>query len=660
MDPTAIDPSVMRYHNWWNYYERGQTRLAAGDVGGAQADFENCVGLRRNVKFSFPEEHWRVRTYGMHFLNAYFPHRELGVCYYLEGDFVAATTWLTKSLDMQPSGRAKHYLNKVRAQALKQKQVPAPVIEIAAESLVRLTNARKRTLAGNAHGKGHIQNLAVGKQRSFIELAADTQPFKEDITLRSGLNRIPISATDLKGQTTKRIVEWIADWDPPVITITKAQQAAGGWRVEGVCADAIMLGDVAIMANAAQALPAKGKKAVPLAFTLRKGERVTVVASDAAGNRLSAAFDERSLGLDEQAWLYERATATAKSDRMTDGADWIAAQTASPKEDRLKPSIRISANTRGTTEVFRDEFFFSGEARDAGGLASVAINGEELLDTDGALQYHFARRLPLDDIDTTNAFELVVTDAAGNRNVKTFSVIMRNPEYLDDEYRLTLGIPPVSTTEAHASDAATIRVELEDALVEWPARFNLVARDENWADILTEQKLSVSELSDPRAALELGKIVTAELFLMGNLIQEANGVTIYVSIVDIDKGRVVAGTDVYTENLSDFRDRQFFVSGLARKVEQEFPFVQGRVETVTGNDVVINVGSENGVARGMKFVVLEHTSEDDTISDVDVRFFNQKWVQLSVKRTNPKKGTASVVPGSAKDVVQKGDFIVSR
>ncbi|MGY9106437.1 MAG: hypothetical protein ACKVG0_07875, partial [Alphaproteobacteria bacterium] len=141
MDPTAIDPSVMRYHNWWNYYERGQTRLAAGDVGGAQADFENCVGLRRNVKFSFPEEHWRVRTYGMHFLNAYFPHRELGVCYYLEGDFVAATTWLTKSLDMQPSGRAKHYLNKVRAQALKQKQVPAPVIEIAAESLVRLTNA---------------------------------------------------------------------------------------------------------------------------------------------------------------------------------------------------------------------------------------------------------------------------------------------------------------------------------------------------------------------------------------------------------------------------------------------------------------------------------------------------------------------------------------
>ncbi|MGY9106438.1 MAG: hypothetical protein ACKVG0_07880, partial [Alphaproteobacteria bacterium] len=120
-------------------------------------------------------------------------------------------------------------------------------------------------------------NLAVGKQRSFIELAADTQPFKEDITLRSGLNRIPISATDLKGQTTKRIVEWIADWDPPVITITKAQQAAGGWRVEGVCADAIMLGDVAIMANAAQALPAKGKKAVPLAFTLRKGERVTVV-----------------------------------------------------------------------------------------------------------------------------------------------------------------------------------------------------------------------------------------------------------------------------------------------------------------------------------------------------------------------------------------------
>ncbi|MDA1043723.1 MAG: hypothetical protein O3C57_00715 [Verrucomicrobia bacterium] len=664
MNPARIDPTIMRYHNWWNHYERGQTRLAAGDLQGAQEDFENCLGLRREAKFSFPEEHWRVRTYGMHFLNAYFPHRELGICHFLRGDLTEARKYLLKSLTQEPSGRAKHYMNQVEMQALKQQRVPPPVIDIQPESLIKITNARKRILKGRAQGVGHIRDLDINQTRKFIELAMREQPFQEEITLRSGLNRIQIAATDLAGQTSTRVVEWVADWEPPAVTITKAAPAPGGWTLQGLCADSLMLSEVSIETDVVRRLDAQGKMKVAFDFTLRKGGKAVIHAADSAGNIFAATFDEESLGLEKQVWLYERALAMAPSDEThTDGRMLLAAQTPVPapdRIDRLKPSFKISADSRRVSEIFREDFFLSGEARDAGGLASVSINGEALLEHPGALQHFFARRLPLDGLGVTNQFELVAVDTAGNTSTKSFRVVMRSPEYLNDKVRLTLGIPPVSAPETMLKDADTVRVELEDALVEWPARFNVVAREENWDKILTEQKLSMSALSDPRAALQIGKIVTAELFLMGRLIEEANGTTIYLSVVDIDQGRVIAGTDVYTENIDDFRNRQYYVSGLARKVEQEFPFIQGRIEDVSGTSVIIDVGSEQGVTRGMRFVVLEGAHADDTLENANVRFFTEQWIQLAIKQTKSSQGVAEVLPGSAKRLVQKGDFVVTR
>ncbi len=659
MDPSGIDPAIMRHHNWWNYYTRGQERLEAGNLAGAKSDFENCLGLRRDAKFPFAEEHWRVRTYGMHFLNAYFPHRELGVCHYLLNDMENAEHFLKKSIHLEPSGRAKHYLNQVHARTIRQKAIPAPAIELDADAMVKITRARKRTVSGRAAGPGLIQDLFINGQREFIELAAAVQPFEREVSLKSGLNRVTIEAVDLKGQRKSKVVQWVADWDPPVVTITGAQRiAGGGWAVEGVCTDRVGLSDITFIGKAANAIKAGGEKSVPLTFKIPKGATVSFRATDLAGNGILSAYNAASLGLEQRAALQQDRWLAAAGD----GANLAGLLAAADGEaaDTLKPSLKIDVSNRGVIEVFREEFFLSGEARDGGKLASVSINGENLLEEDGALHYHFARRLPLEDIGITNTFIVAATDKAGNSSSKTFRVVRQNPDYLEDEYRLSMGLPPMAAVPEVAGQADIVRLDLEAALVEWPARFNLVAREENWETILTEQKLSSSELADPRAALELGKIVPAELFLMGNLIKEAGGVTIKASIVDMEKGRVIAAADVYSESIEDFQERNFKTSGLAMKVEQNFPFVEGVINTVDASTVVINIGRNQGVSTGMKFIVLERSDPDTSIEDSDVRFYEDRWVQLAVSRTKSSEGTANVLPGEARGIVKTGDYVVSR
>src|SRR5262245_51135896 len=85
------------YHtNWWNFYRRGLAALDQQNYTEARADFETALGLRAGARYGYDHEDWRVRTYGVHFLNGYFPNRELGVCLYHLKDTTGAIDYLEK------------------------------------------------------------------------------------------------------------------------------------------------------------------------------------------------------------------------------------------------------------------------------------------------------------------------------------------------------------------------------------------------------------------------------------------------------------------------------------------------------------------------------------------------------------------------------------
>ncbi|MBI3118535.1 MAG: hypothetical protein HYZ00_07600, partial [Candidatus Hydrogenedentes bacterium] len=96
---------------WWNYYTRGASLLDGGFYAEAERDFRTALITRKK------DQLW-PRTYGLHFLSDYFPHRELGIAAYYQGNLDTADTELQLSLGQQHSARAAYFLDQIRRQKI--------------------------------------------------------------------------------------------------------------------------------------------------------------------------------------------------------------------------------------------------------------------------------------------------------------------------------------------------------------------------------------------------------------------------------------------------------------------------------------------------------------------------------------------------------------
>lgn len=667
-------------HNWWNFYTRGCYFLKQNRIREAMADFQCSLGVTPGAKFGNTHDMWRARTYGLHFVEGYFPNRELGVCLYELKDYGQAARYLETSLKQEPSGRAKHYLNLAYQKDLAGRAVPAPLLRLDDAAAPLVTRTHSLTITGAAEGEGRIARLEVAGKSEFIELAQPRQMFSRRVPLVAGTNLVTVSAVDLTGQRVSRRVVRIADWQPPRLTVRRSQVRGRERTVEAVCRDEFGLAEVALGGQIL--FRAKdGETVNDLPVSLRvPDEGTTLALVDRAGNRLECVLSAQTLAPDAEADsalptagapAFARAYGLASVSfgpwtdmaRLAGGAGAasplmrgapVAPQKPAPVADRLRPALRLKGCQR-MTKVFAEDFFVDGTASDGGGLASVSINGEELLaaEDSGSARAYFSRRLPLDI--GTNCFEIAAVDRAGNRTTQEIAVVRIKPEYLDECYRLSVGVPPL---DASAGGGFGVRVKriMESELTRAPVRFRLLERDEGWDFVLREQGLSVSDLADPSAALRIGKMVPAELLLMGKLFAEAKGITIYVRAVETGRGEVVFASDVYSA--APDRDLDDVVAGLVRKVEQGFPLVTGEILKCEGAKVTLSVGREDGVNENSRFLVVDAGNGD--LAAGRVCQASGQAVQARIERLQAKTSTARILSEAAGPVVKEGYYVYTK
>ncbi len=673
------------HHNWWNYYGRGAYFLKQNRVAEATADFQRCLGIIPGAKFGFKQDLWRARTYGIHFLEGYFPNRELGVCYYESQDYAQAVRYLELSLQQEPSGRAKHYLNLARQKQLAARGVAAPRIRVQMGSDRLFTPERALRVSGVADGAGQIRQVSVGGQREFIELAAPTFAFDRKVPLAPGSNVIEVVAVDLLGQRAVRQVVRVADWQPPQFVVRQVVAQGGGWVVSGFCRDENGVSDVEADGNVLfQQTGNAVSREVPVSVRV-SGAGATLQARDLAGNRLacplntatlaqmafwrdaagaSGAVAARDAGAADTAFpvratVLDRMETWAQACRRSEGGApalrFAALPAAGAVTDRLRPALSLRG-CQELTRVFVEDFFVDGSAADGGGLASVSVNGENLLEEKdvGTVRTYFARRLPLDL--GTNRFEIVATDRSGNRTSKSLTVIRVRPEYLEDRYRLSVGVPPLTPEDAGIIGVRAKR-SMEAELTREPVRFRLLERNEGWDFVLREQGLSVSDLADPAAALRIGKMVPAEMLLMGKIFAEAKGVTVYMKVVETGNGEVVFASDVYSADPDETLDDA--VSGLVLKVEQGFPLITGKVLQAQGKRVTLNVGLDDGAAERSRFLVLQ-AGEEDGMAASHVCKVGEQYLQLQLERVRQKTSVARIIPSGTDATVKEGSHVYTR
>ena len=332
-------------------------------------------------------------------------------------------------------------------------------------------------------------------------------------------------------------------------------------------------------------------------------------------------------------------------------AEYIPASASETAVDHAPPVLRLF-DSQPVVTIYGNEFYLDGEALDGGGLAEVVVNGEEWLRPEhrGAQRQRFAGFLRADG---TNVFTVSVRDLSGNETQQSVTVIARVPEYLSEKYRLRVALLP---WREGPSPSWLSRDEVSEYVSENiarpPVRFRLLARGDEWTEILHELRLSVSELADPRTALKIGRILPADLLFAGSFFEDAEGLTVYMRIIDTTDATVLYATDIYTERQQD--DWRFQVEGLVSKMEQYFPLIESRITARQPKTVTIAAGRRDGVKPGTRFIVLHPDRTGEVLGDAD------RFVELVVSKIEPKQSMARIVPVPGEESPRKGERIYSR
>ncbi len=598
--------------NWWNFYERGLERSSKGQLQEAAEDFETAAGEKAGATVPRPKDARRVRTYGMHFIADYFPHRELGIAYYRMKRFAEAEKELLVSLSHTPSAKAKAYLNLARAEMLREKPAQdAPPSLRLRTPVAKYLNTKTVKLAGVARSKNYISAIFVNGQRLFTELAEPEKEFSTDLEVKPGNNQVVVEVVDLLQKSTKRTLSLNVDVQYPTVAIEDVvRKNADTVTVRGTAMDNAGLSR--LLVEGKEQLVQEAATEMPFTVDAALEGAVTVEVLDVAGNRTRAAvrITQDMLESPEPGAGRPILLAMLPSQVMADG-DGIGVLLAEGAAvgDGTPPLISLLDVTDGRI-IYDEEFIFEGFARDPSRLAVLSVNGEDLLGVPrpgagrGVLVKYFTYRATLETGE--NTFTVVAVDRAGNRAEKRFTILRRIQEPLQVAARLTLGLLPLQQVVPQASAPAS--PQMYDLILSSflsSGRFNLVEREEAaFQAILTELKIGNSELADKTTAVRIGRMRTAEGMLYGKTIEDERSITVDLWLVDTETSEILFFADVYGEDKS--RDElKWLADGLVLKFRQRFPLVKGKITGVTDSGVFINNGSAEGIWAGMKYLVLK-------------------------------------------------------
>ncbi len=591
---------------WWNFYERGISRTAVDQFQEAAEDFETAVGEKKGATFPRPKDARRVRTYGLHFIDDYFPHRELGVAYYRMARFTDAERELLVSLNETPSAKAKVYLNYVRRELLRQKPVqdepPALTLEVPDKPYL---NSDRIRLTGAAESKNRISSIRVNGQRLFIELAEQKTQFSRDLRLKPGANKVVVEAIDLIGKSLQKELLLNVDVEHPGVGILDAvRKGADSVTISGVATDNVGISQLRIDQEP-HAIDRPGPE-TEFRVEAALGDTVAVQATDLAGNTTSTKVTVSAdmlrptgEGLHPPVLL-----AMGDSGRVADsGGSSFRVVQAAARDDQQPPVISLPKGIDGRI-IYDSQFIFQISARDSGRLAALSVNGEDILEgRTGLLSYGKDYRVAL--TEGVNRFTVVAVDTAGNRTEKSFQVVMKVQKPLDVDVRWTMALLPLR--EKGSTRAAMDQIY--DLLFRsfWDSRrFNFVVRDEETIEtILVEHSISNSQLADPETAIRVGHIVNAEGMLFGTAIEDERSITVNLYLVDAETTKVLFFADVYDEEDKSREGLKWLVDGLVLKFKQQFPLVRGRVTGVAESGVSIDHGLRDGIWSGMKYLVFK-------------------------------------------------------
>jgi len=159
--------------------------------------------------------------------------------------------------------------------------------------------------------------------------------------------------------------------------------------------------------------------------------------------------------------------------------------------------------------------------------------------------------------------------------------------------------------------------------------------------LLEELNLGSSDLANPETALKLGKVLAAKLIGTGSLYYLPQGTLLSLRLIDTETSAIPQVTTKQLGSQAALEKELFHLNReILKTVILKYP-LRGYLVKVTGDQVVVNLGSKQGVVIGTKFDILEE-AEPIKYKGKLLQTAPQAIAQVEVVRVEPDLCVARV------------------
>ncbi len=571
--------------SWFDYYERALSFADCEMWPESEQDLRAALNKRSQDKR-------RAYTIGMHFIDDYFPNRELGIALFHQRKYSEAEKYLKTSLSQFPTSKAEEYLKRVRSAQLNisQSDKQPPIIEI------------KTPLDNKIHSETTIDVKGLVKDDSFIDtLEVNGIPYRHIVDFKTDTGipvrverKVPeinffinvpilyidnqavveVIATDITGKRSRKVIPINIDQLGPQINVNKIERVDHG-KIHVVldvhdknsALKYIQVNDQTFEVKAVKQKDKSG--ALTHDITIDEvvtgpfdQEHILVIAVDSAGNKTQAQL------------LTER------------------------QQEKSQSELNVFFHKHLNRSTFEKQVYIEGEIKSDSAISKLEINGNNILN--GSTQhlfFNFLADLKLGE----NKFEVIVKSQTGQVNKKLLTITREEELYRSFAERLKVAhfpFPCNRVSRAPCRYSSGLFENLNTKL-DSRKRFQITDRkmiyqlidNTRGCDTVTDQ--CVLKISDQLIDKGIWQEDFANAILTGSVIERTNtrgqaSVEIYGRMIDNKTRETLTSIDIYAENLNS----ELFSglsNGLAIEIVDAFPLIDAEILNITDDTLSLDI-----------------------------------------------------------------------
>jgi TolB-like protein len=173
--------------------------------------------------------------------------------------------------------------------------------------------------------------------------------------------------------------------------------------------------------------------------------------------------------------------------------------------------------------------------------------------------------------------------------------------------KLSVAVLQFKTKEEEGDLARGVIEKLTASLVE-QGRFKVMERAE-LDRILDEQKLALSGILDEDTAAQTGKGIGVDAVLLGSVLQVGIKADVNARLIDTETASIITAKSVVVKNWKNPKLLSDAMNELAYLLSSDIPILEGIVVQVEKEAVYIDLGTQDGLKKGMKCMIYREGEE---------------------------------------------------